>query len=355
MATTSGAMDGSSSRAEGRGSGRGGGDGARNGEGGRAEGGRGRGRGRAGGGRGSAGSHAAFHGGSASTSQPQTNTMAPYISAPVPSTAQHNGTGYFAGGMFYPNAPYGSTGPSDKAQTKQMLAEAVRKQIDYYFSVENLCKDIFLRSKMDDNGWIPLAVIANFNRVRILTLDWTLIVDAMVDSSIVGVSSDNTMLRARENWDRWILPQQQRDLSHNPAAIKTAPASGVAPDGSSPLSSKGGQRNSSSPAPVENGGATLSEQQQTVATSEVMVSPSPLAAAAGGGDSHGVAKPATTPASKQPPSVAVFSTPRTPAAAPAKAGSSKVAKADADDEDEDLFAMDEVRWIFHTAALGKLQ
>jgi la-related protein 1 len=41
-------------------------------------------------------------------------------------------------------------------------------QIEYYFSMDNLCKDIFLRSKMDDQGFIPISVIANFNRVSTL-------------------------------------------------------------------------------------------------------------------------------------------------------------------------------------------
>jgi hypothetical protein len=35
-------------------------------------------------------------------------------------------------------------------------------------SMDNLCKDIFLRSKMDDQGFIPISVIANFNRVSTL-------------------------------------------------------------------------------------------------------------------------------------------------------------------------------------------
>ncbi|GIL71970.1 hypothetical protein Vretifemale_2399, partial [Volvox reticuliferus] len=293
-----------------------------------------------------------------STSQAQTNpnTMGPYISAPVPPTAPHtqyNYTGYYAGGVFYPTAPYSAAGPTDKAQTKQMLAEAVRKQIDYYFSVDNLCKDIFLRSKMDDNGWIPLAVVANFNRVRILTLDWTLIVDAMSDSPIVEVSSDSTMLRARENWDRWVLPPQQRDLSHNPAAIKAAPAAAAANVGgdvNSPSPSKGGQagsRDSGSPSEAsENGDVKPSEQEHVSAVPSAAVvvdgpmTPSSLAAAAGGG-SHRTAKPAITPQPKQSAAAAVFTTPRTPVAAQGKAVGSQQAKVDADDEDEDLFAMDE--------------
>ena len=36
----------------------------------------------------------------------------------------------------------------------------MRTQVEYYFGVENLCRDTFLRSKMNEEGWIPLPVIA---------------------------------------------------------------------------------------------------------------------------------------------------------------------------------------------------
>ncbi|KAI0523269.1 hypothetical protein KFK09_005664 [Dendrobium nobile] len=42
------------------------------------------------------------------------------------------------------------------------------KQIDYYFSLENLCKDLYLRQNMDEQGWVPISLIAGFNRVSML-------------------------------------------------------------------------------------------------------------------------------------------------------------------------------------------
>ena len=36
--------------------------------------------------------------------------------------------------------------------------DLVRTQIDYYFSGANLVKDVFMRAKMDENGWVPLTV-----------------------------------------------------------------------------------------------------------------------------------------------------------------------------------------------------
>ena len=37
------------------------------------------------------------------------------------------------------------------------------------FSVDNLCRDIYLRSNMDDQGFVPVSIIAKFNRVRSLS------------------------------------------------------------------------------------------------------------------------------------------------------------------------------------------
>ena len=50
---------------------------------------------------------------------------------------------------------------------------------EYYFSRENLQKDIFLRRKMDPEGYLPVTLVASFNRVRSLTNDVTFIVDSV--------------------------------------------------------------------------------------------------------------------------------------------------------------------------------
>ena len=44
-----------------------------------------------------------------------------------------------------------------------------RKTLYYWLgSIENLCRDIYLRSNMDEHGFIPVTVIANFNRVFVI-------------------------------------------------------------------------------------------------------------------------------------------------------------------------------------------
>uniref|UniRef100_A0A1I7U371 La-related protein 1 n=1 Tax=Caenorhabditis tropicalis TaxID=1561998 RepID=A0A1I7U371_9PELO len=89
--------------------------------------------------------------------------------------------------------------------TDDTLKEYVRKQIEYYFSEDNLQKDFFLRRKMSPEGFLPVVLIASFPRVRSLTEDLSLISDALKDSVKVEVSADNMQIRARENPTTWPL------------------------------------------------------------------------------------------------------------------------------------------------------
>ncbi|KAK2076606.1 hypothetical protein QBZ16_005366 [Prototheca wickerhamii] len=132
---------------------------------------------------------------------------APYaVFAPAPGLAS-------GAPVYYPPAAYGVSpdlagvpGPA-----VSQLEGAIRAQIEYYFSVGNLVRDLFLRAKMDDGGWIPLHVVAAFNRVRMLTPERALIAHALRGSRVVETSADGEALRAREGWQRWVLPIEERD------------------------------------------------------------------------------------------------------------------------------------------------
>ena len=115
-----------------------------------------------------------------------------------------------APGVFYPPAAYGM--PANVGMTNvESVMTAVRNQIDYYFSPQNLAKDLFLRGKMDAHGWVELAVIAAFNRVRMLTPDLTIIYSALSSSPVVELSDDGMFLRARDGYEQWVLDESQRD------------------------------------------------------------------------------------------------------------------------------------------------
>jgi len=93
---------------------------------------------------------------------------------------------------------------------EEMLISYVKSQIEYYFSSENLQKDIFLRRKMDVDGSIPVSIIAGFNRVKALTHDIQLIVKAVETSDIVKVI-DGIKFSPKDNPTSWPLSKDDPD------------------------------------------------------------------------------------------------------------------------------------------------
>ncbi|CAF1182877.1 unnamed protein product [Adineta ricciae] len=96
------------------------------------------------------------------------------------------------------------TTPLVPAYTEQQLKELLRRQVEYYFSTENLEADIFLRQQMSKDGYVPLSLIASFNRVQTLCDDINLIADAVKDSLIIELN-DKCMARCRTEPLRWPL------------------------------------------------------------------------------------------------------------------------------------------------------
>ncbi|OAP54421.1 hypothetical protein AYL99_11522 [Fonsecaea erecta] len=109
------------------------------------------------------------------------------------------------------------------------LLSMVMTQIEYYFSIDNLCKDLFLRKHMDGQGYVPLSVIANFKRIKTLTED-NMTIESLryVCQQVKSVeflpgADGEDRLRRREGWRDFVLPVEERFESarnegplHNP-------------------------------------------------------------------------------------------------------------------------------------------
>ena len=52
---------------------------------------------------------------------------------------------------------------------------------EYYFSIDNLLHDVFLRQQMDAEGWISLEIIAGFHRINALSNNLDLIIEVTND------------------------------------------------------------------------------------------------------------------------------------------------------------------------------
>ncbi|KAF8178429.1 hypothetical protein BJ912DRAFT_856244 [Pholiota molesta] len=76
-------------------------------------------------------------------------------------------------------------------------------QLEYYLSPQNMAQDFFLRQRMDARGWIPISLIASFNRVKQLTMDVQFVKDVLTLSSLVQVRG--SMVRMG-GWERFVLP-----------------------------------------------------------------------------------------------------------------------------------------------------
>lgn len=90
-----------------------------------------------------------------------------------------------------------------------MLRACIRTQLEYYFSLENLCRDIYLRLNMNAEGWIDLSFISGFNRVKILTVDQDLLADVLMNEcgELIEFNPETRQLRKREDWGLWVYPE----------------------------------------------------------------------------------------------------------------------------------------------------
>ena len=75
------------------------------------------------------------------------------------------------------------------------LMEAIRKQVEYYLSRQNLNNDPFLVSHMDKDLYVPIEIIANFKMMKTLTEDSALIIQAVRSSTSVMLDETGTKLR----------------------------------------------------------------------------------------------------------------------------------------------------------------
>uniref|UniRef100_A0A1J3IMF8 La-related protein 6A n=1 Tax=Noccaea caerulescens TaxID=107243 RepID=A0A1J3IMF8_NOCCA len=77
------------------------------------------------------------------------------------------------------------------------LKQKIIRQVEYYFSDENLPSDKFLLNAMKKNkkGFVPISTIATFHKMKKLTRDLALIVSALKESSFLVVSSDGKKVK----------------------------------------------------------------------------------------------------------------------------------------------------------------
>ncbi|KAK3700968.1 hypothetical protein LTR37_015674 [Vermiconidia calcicola] len=137
--------------------------------------------------------------------------------APYPGAqAQMPGIQPFVPGMCDMSGYPMSAAPYPQQVEPNALMNMVGMQIEYYFSIDNLLKDMFLRKHMDSQGFVYLDVVANFNRIKQLTTDKDLIRTVCISSEVIEIrvgEDGKERLRKREGWDQFLLPMEQREAT----------------------------------------------------------------------------------------------------------------------------------------------
>jgi la-related protein 1 len=94
------------------------------------------------------------------------------------------------------------------------LVGSVSLQIEYYFSLDNLIKDDYLRKQMDSQGFVLLTTLSEFKRLRALTQDVDLLRFICQSSHALewrlGVDGKDRV-RVRDGWQQWVLEKSKRD------------------------------------------------------------------------------------------------------------------------------------------------
>uniref|UniRef100_A0A182M090 Lupus La protein n=1 Tax=Anopheles culicifacies TaxID=139723 RepID=A0A182M090_9DIPT len=75
---------------------------------------------------------------------------------------------------------------------------AIIRQLEYYFGDANLAKDKFMKEHIaKDDGWVPMDVLMTFKRLKSLSEDKKVIVDAIAksDEGLIEISEDREKLR----------------------------------------------------------------------------------------------------------------------------------------------------------------
>uniref|UniRef100_A0A1A8MUR5 La ribonucleoprotein domain family, member 4 n=2 Tax=Nothobranchius pienaari TaxID=704102 RepID=A0A1A8MUR5_9TELE len=87
--------------------------------------------------------------------------------------------------------------------TEESLRDTLKERLEFCFSRENLSKDLYLISQMDNDQFVPIWTVACMEDIQALTTDMDLILDVLKASPLVQV--DEAGERVRPNHSRCII------------------------------------------------------------------------------------------------------------------------------------------------------
>ena len=125
--------------------------------------------------------------GNAQAGQASTNQQHQQVSSPPRPGVSQSNSNVTSVGSNAANVPGSTTEPStptganntNSTMPLEELKARLQRQLEYYFSRENLAHDTYLMTQMDPDQYVPIWTIANFNQVRKLTSDIALVTQVL--------------------------------------------------------------------------------------------------------------------------------------------------------------------------------
>ncbi|XP_065052382.1 lupus La protein-like [Rhopilema esculentum] len=111
----------------------------------------------------------------------------------------------------------GEGGNNDSSTHANQLENKIIRQVEYYFGDKNLPRDKFLQDKINqENGWVSLECLITFNRLKILSTDFDVILGALEKSKTGLLELDKDNKKIRRN------PQKEVPSTLDPIMMKAS-------------------------------------------------------------------------------------------------------------------------------------
>ena len=86
-------------------------------------------------------------------------------------------------------ASVGQSVATSNGMPQDVLKAKLQRQLEYYFSRENLAHDTYLLTQMDADQFVPIWTIANFNQIKRLTNDVQLVTQVLRGKYLYNIVS----------------------------------------------------------------------------------------------------------------------------------------------------------------------
>ncbi|POM65220.1 hypothetical protein PHPALM_19100 [Phytophthora palmivora] len=100
------------------------------------------------------------------------------------------------------------------------LKQAIKRQVEFYFSRANLANDAYLVSQMNSQMYVPVEVIINFSKIKQLTDNTALLVEAVQDSTICSLNSSKDAIKPNIKSERTTIILREIPSSTKPEEVE---------------------------------------------------------------------------------------------------------------------------------------